>query len=114
MNLRRKAIALFLAAMLAACASMESAKSFNEQVAYADASLDGIVSSLSSQYQAGVITKSDKDAILAQVQKALDAIKAAKGLEGLKNPTDAQASLKDAQLIILQLQQQLTKQGATK
>ena len=105
--MKRQIIGFLIAIMLAGCANMEAAKSFNEQAAYADSTLDGIVTSLSSQYQAGVITKTEKDAMLAQVQKALDAIKSAKGMQGLKDPKDAQAALQDAQVIILQLQKQL-------
>ena len=107
MHLKHKFWLFAFLVMFAGCASMEQAKSFNEQAAYADSTLDGIVTSLSSQYQAGVITKAEKDSMLAQVQKALDGIKTAKGMQGLKDPKDAQAALQDAQVIILQLQKQL-------
>ena len=60
MHLKHKFWLFAFLVMFAGCASMEQAKSFNEQAAYADSTLDGIVTSLSSQYQAGVITKAEK------------------------------------------------------
>jgi uncharacterized lipoprotein YajG len=98
---------LFAAIVLAACASMETPKSFTEQLAYADAGLDGVVASVASQYQSGVLSASQKDAVIAQVQKALDALKTAESLSKLNQPNDALKSLEAAQAIITTLQQQV-------
>lgn len=98
---------LLFAILLTACASMETAKSFNEQLAYVDAGLDGVLSSVASQYQAGTITKDVKDKVLVQVQNALEALKTAKSLNVANQPNDALKALQAAQVIVTELQAQL-------
>ena len=109
MRLKHKFWIFAFLVIFSGCASMEQAKSFNEQLDYADAGIDGIAASATMQYQAGVITKEVKDQVASRLTEALDAIQKAKSLSALQKPEDAMKTLQDAQVIILELQKELAK-----
>lgn len=96
-----------LAVLLAGCISLPKPETLAQQIAYADATLTGLVNATATATETGKLTAEQARTLRARAKEAEAAIEAAKRFSGLDSPKDATAQLTLAREILVELNKYL-------
>lgn len=114
MRALKNTLATLMLALVVACAGMPTPKSLDQQIAYSQATLTGVVNAAATATEAGAMKVDDAIWFKSQTDRAGAMIAAARTFARLQKPGEAATQLEQARDLLVELNKYLTtKQGAS-